>query len=475
MMISLLAFAVNLAYAAPVEVRLAVGQAQSVVAVVRDGAGVYPVACNDAGVAPDSGADGIWTCASVDVAGDAADVVLIVDGQLRGAGVVRWSGLDPRVAAVSTSAGLTTVSTDAGSLKPVVGAAASSGGPVVIARLVGYGTGPAPVLVLGSTQLFCHDDGQFPDHGVNDGEPGCAGRVPASSTDVVLRSSPEQLIPLGKITWPEGPIRYLTANIVAGTASAEPFELPLPPLAALGDAATPAEPSASAPVADGGTAVDAAAPAEPSASASGSEPADRAKPPPRVTGPEGADTLFGPLPWIVALIGAAVGIVALRLRGARTYVVRHSLRPLPGPPLFEGGPSATGGALLRVEDPLVFAASLLPILAQGHRVVVAVPGLVDLPPVGGAGVWVAMVPTWEEVAAGVVGLAQTPGAPVALLVIGGATVSDPGAVNPAPLGKLSLALPPGVWMGVVCGLDEAVLASLPAWRVAGPPWVGVKV
>ena len=466
-MIPLLAFAVNLAAAAPVEVRLAVSQAQSVVAVVRDGAGVYASACNDAGVAPDGGADGIWTCASVDVAGDAADVVLIVDGQLRGAGVVRWSGLDPRVAAVSTSAGLTTVSTDAGSLKPVVGAAASSGGPVVIARLVGYGTGPAPVLVLGSTQLFCHDDGQFPDHGVNDGEPGCAGRVPASSTDVVLRASPEQLIPLGKITWPEGPIRYLTADIASGTASAEPFQLPLPPLAALVDASA-------SPVAVVDLAVPAQPAADPDAAGPADEPADRAKPPPRVSGPEGAETLFGPLPWIVALVGAAVGIVALRLRGARTYVVRQSLRPHPGPPLFEGGPSATGGALLRVEDPLAFAVSLLLTLAQGHRVVVAVPGLVDLPPVGGAGVWIAMVPTWEEVAAGVVGLAQTPGAPVALLVIGGATVSDPGAVNPAPLGKLSLALPPGVWMGVVCGLDEAVSASLPAWRIAGPPWIGVR-
>jgi hypothetical protein len=469
MMPFLLAFAFSAARAAPIEVRLAVAQAQSVIAVVRDGAGVYPAACNDAGVAPDARADGIWSCAPVDVAGDAANVLVIVDGLLRDGGVVRWSGVDPRVAAVSTTSGLTTISTDGSSLTATEGVTPAPGGPVVVARLVGYGTGPAPVLVLGSTQLFCHDDGQFPDHGVNDGEPGCAGRVPASSTDVVLRASPEQLIPLGKITWPDGPIRYLTADIAAGTASAEPFELPLPPLAALGDAAVPE----AAPVAEAGSAeasgIAVAQPAPPP-----DEPPGQAAPQPRMSGPEGAETLFGPLPWIVALLGGAAGIVALRLRQARTFVVRPSLRPHPGPPLFEGGPSTTGGALLRVADPLAFASALLPILAQGHRVVVAVPGLVDLPPVGGAGVWIAMVPTWEEVAAGVVGLAQTPGAPVALLVIGGGTVSDPGAVNPAALGKLSLALPPGVWMGVVCGVDEPVLASLPTWRVSGPPWVGTK-
>ena len=439
------------ALASAIEVRAAVGSVQGVVAVVRDGATTSATTCNDAGVAPDDTADGVWTCSPVDIPGNAADIVLIVDGHATDAGVLEWEGYGARVAAVSIASGVVTASTDLGALPATPGARPAPGGPLTVARVLGYGPGPPPVLVIGGAQLFCHDDGNFPDQGVNDGQPGCAGVVPGAGGAVSLHGQSDQLIAVGSVSWGAEPIRFLSVDVATATSSSVPFDLPLRALATSDDSVTSAPP------------------------VSTTEPPSADRGNVRVYATGVGETLLGPWPWIVFLVGGGGGVVALRRLGAKPSSLRPTLRPLAAPPLFAGGPPWSEAAVLRAGDPTAFALDTLPVLAQSRRVVLVLPGLVEVPPVGGAGVWVAMVPTWEEVAAGVVDLARSEGAPVALLVLGASTVQDPGALAPDPIGKLARALPPGIWMGVVVGLDETVAAWLPVWSVTGPPWSGARL
>jgi len=456
------------ALAGAVEVRAVVGSAQAVIAVLRDGASTLPAACNDAGVAPDAAADGIWSCSPAELAGDRADVVVIVDGKATDAGVLTWEGYGARVAAISMASGMVTASVDPGTLTATPGASPSPGAPLTLARVVGYGPGAPPVLVVGRMQLFCHDDGNFPDLAVNDGQPGCAGVVPGDGGPVSLRGQADQAVSVGSVTWGAEPIRFLTVDVASSSSSSAPFDLPLPPVppsVAGAPATTAAEPTA--------TPDEAASSAPLPASSPAPQPEDKGGVKLHAAGV--GETLLGPWPWIVFLVGGGGGIVALRRLAARPYAVRATLKPLQAPPLFPGGPPWTEAALLRAADPTAFVLDVLPVLAQARRVVLVLPGLVDVPPVGGAGVWVAMVPSWEEVAAGVVELARSEGAPVALLVLGGSTIQDPGAVNPDALGKLMRSLPPGIWMGVIAGPDETVAAWLPVWRVTGPPWTGARV
>lgn len=468
-MVAVLALFCSPALAGGIEVRAAVDTARAVIAVVRDGATSSPAACNDAGVAPDAAADGIWSCPAVEISGDRADVVLIVDGRATDAGLLQWEGYGARVAAVSLASGMVTASIDPGTLAPRPGASPSPGAPLTLARVVGYGAGAPPVLVIGRTQLFCHDDGNFPDFAVNDGQPGCAGVVPGDGGAVSLRGQADQAISAGTVTWGAEPIRFLTVDYASLSSSSAPFDLPLPPLppSVLGEAAS------------GATAVQPTSIPDEAATAA-PLPAPSPEPQPQDNGGVKVhatgvgETLLGPWPWIVFLVGGGGGIVALRRLAARPYAVRATLKPLQAPPLFPGGPPWSEAALVRAADPTAFVLDVLPTLAQAHRVVLVLPGLVEVPPVGGAGAWIAMVPSWEEVAAGVVELARSEGAPVALLVLGGSTVQDPGAVNPDALGKLMRALPPGIWMGVVAGPDEAVAAWLPVWKVSGPPWSGAR-
>lgn len=471
--LSSLVLAATVVRAAPVDVQVGgLGRVQSVIAVVRDAAGVGVGACNDAAVAPDLAVDGVWSCQPVEVSGDAADVLTIVDGRLVTGGVLSWEAGAAHTAAIVIASGIVQISKDQSTLPKAPGGPGAPGAAIVLGRLTGYGAGAAPVLILGggAAQLFCHDDGQFPDRVVNDGEPGCAGPVSPGVTELTLHSGDGTRVPVGTLVWGAGPIQFTTVDVATSTSSSAPFDLPLPPLPQLA-AALPARASA-APVEsatpDGATGASAGPP----------------DPPPGQTGPPPdaspvhatgvGSTLFGPWPWIIGVVCGVIGVVGLRLRQQRSFVVRPTLRPHPAPPLFPGGPTWGQAAVLRVDEPVPFLTDLLGVISQQRRVVVALPGLVDLPPIGGAGVWVAMVPTWEEVAAGVSALARTEGAPVALLVLGGATVTDPGAVSPEALSKLSHALPPGVWMGVVVEPGEVIATWMPVWRVSGKPWEGAR-
>ncbi len=493
--------------AATVNLRVGgLGSVTSVIGVVRDGDGALVEPCNDAAKAPDTAVDGVWTCTPANVSGDVADVVAIVDGRLVDGGVLTWDAGAPHDAVISVASGIVQASKDLGALHVNAGATAAPGLPIILARLTGYGTGPAAVLNVGSggAQLFCHDDGQFPDRLVNDGEPACSGGVAGEPTDLAIRAGDGKMIPVGKIVWRPGPIQYATVDVKAATSSSDPFDLPLPPLPALGSAPAAVAPSdaqaasvQAASSSDGQASAEAttsqtsAATASQASTASSSpaspQPAQASSGQPSQGGgqPNQADaspthlvgvgdTPFGPWPWLFAVLGVGGAVVALRLRRDRVYAVRPTLRPHPAPPLFPGGPGWTEAAILRAPDPVAFFTATLSVLAERHRVVVVLPGLVELPPVGGAGVWVTMVPTWEEVAAGVVGLARTEGAPVAVLILGAETVTDPGAVAPDALGKLSRGLPPGVWMGVVLGMEEPLASWMPVWRVSGPPWEGVR-
>ncbi|MSP54723.1 MAG: hypothetical protein EXR69_03825 [Myxococcales bacterium] len=460
------------ARAAPVAVQVGgLGKAQSVIAVVRDAAGGGVGACNDAAVAPDAAVDGVWSCQTVEVAGDAADVQAIVDGRLVSGGVLSWDAGAAHTAAIWVASGIVQISTDQSTLPTVPGSLSAPGAAIVLGRLTGYGTGAAPVLILGggAAQLFCHDDGQFPDRVVNDGEPGCSGPVGSAVTDLTLHSGDGTRVPVGSLVWGAGPIQYTTVDVASSTSSSAPFDLPLPPLPQLAPTPNPQAAAGEAAVGQADAATGTAPP----------PPAPPPPPPLPDASPAHASgvgsTLFGPWPWIIALAAAVIGGGALSVKRQRSFEVRPTLRPHPSPPLFPGGPTWGQAAVLRVDEPVRFLTELLGTVVQQRRVVVALPGPVDLPPIGGAGVWVAMVPTWDEVAAGVAALARTDGAPVALLVLGGATVTDPGAVTPDALSRLSRALPPGVWMGVVVESEEVVATWMPVWRVTGQPWEGERL
>lgn len=446
------------AQAAPVQVRV-VASAATVVAVVRDAAGVGVGACNDAGAPPDGAVDGVWTCEDIDVASETADVIALVDGSLIDAGLLTWPS-GPRVAALVVSSGGVMASIDPGSLHGEAGPPRPAV-PVLLARIPTYGMGPAPVLSVagGAVQLNCHDDGRYPDHAVNDGEPGCVGVLAASTAELSMNPGDGATRSLGTVTWPPGPVHFLTIDPVAGTASTDAFDLPLPPMPAARGAAAPdpGAPAGGSP--DGGP-------------AAGSP--DGGAPLPPTHDPGVAPTAFGPWPWLLALAAALGLVVVSRVQAARAGTLRPTLRALPAPPLFPGGPAWTEAGVLRVADPAGCLQALLGTLAAHRRVVVVVPPELRLDPVAGAGVWIATVPTWEEVAAGVAALARTDGMPVAVLILGGSTVSDPGAVAPEALARLVRAIPPGVWLGVIAGLDEPVGGHLPAWRVSGPPWVGER-
>ncbi len=467
-----------LAHATPVQLRVAgVSKAQAVLGVVRDAEGARVAPCNDAGTGSDQAVDGVFTCEDIELEGDTGAVLAIVDGKLTDAGVLTWEAGKPRVAALEVSGGMVQISTDGSSLTLSAGGRPRPAVPIVLARLPQYGTGPAPVLVLGggATQLNCHDDGSFPDRQVNDGEPGCAGFLAADKADVMMNSGDGKSIPLGVVTWPAGPIRYLTVDVKAAASSSAPFEMPLPPMPSLTGGTTAA--AAQAPSPESASTATVTPPAA-EASPVKAEPKADAKPVAQEAAsshlPGVGETPFGPWLWAALGLGGVGGIAFVRARRTRTFTVRPTLRAHPAPPLFPGGPMWSEAAVLRVDDPVALLPELLRMLTEQRRVVVVLPGRTQLPPVGGAGVWVATVPTWEEIAAGVMALARTEGAPVAVVILGGDTVTDPGALNPESLGHLVRALPPGVWMGVIATPDETVSTWMPVWRVSGPPWVGVR-
>ncbi len=437
-----------------------VSGARAVAILVQRGSEVAGVGCDDAGNAGDAAPDGIHTCGPLPPVDGPVRVGLLRDGKLVDAGetTLGAAGLVVRV-----DGGVVVLGDD-----PAILPAARSGAPApatttLFARVRAGADGPAPVVRVqgpaGSAELWCRDDGVFPDAERNDGEHGCAGPAPGGRGDVYLNGGGDGS--LGGVSWdPTAPFAFLVVDVAARTARAEAFELPgFAPRAEV--VATPPAPEPVTPE----------APTPPA-------PVPVEQPPPGVDpGPPPAPEAPGHSPVASRDVGGAspfalLAALALGVGGGwawrrRAHRLPSTLRPHPAPALFPGGPALSDPACtLRCDAPEELAAALLPVLARHRRVVVvAAPG-VALPAVADGPVYRAERTDCEEVEAAVRTLARVPGPPVAVLVVGDA-LSDAGAVVPAGARRLRDGLPAGVWLVVVAATPAE---GLPAWEVEGPPW-----
>ena len=423
---------ISLVLAAPIEVRVAgAGKAEGVQALIRTTDHMEVVDCNDAKKSNDTEVDGIWSCDPVAIPDRTVELLALVDGRLFPGGVVSWPEGSVRSAALQLQLGRIQASTSL-LLPPLRGGPPLGPAPTVLARLLHAGNGPAPIMVLSaegqSRELSCHDDGSFPDAVRNDGNPSCAAIFPASQAEILVKG--EQAVRFPSVQWSDSPVHYLTLDLEKKQASVLPFEMPLP---------SPA-------------------------------PLPRSVPPPARPLPS-----FQSLaPWLFGLMVAGLSLGGLQWRRHQIRSHLAVLRPHLGPPLFPGGPSwAEAAVILRVED-LSFAAALVPMLCASRRLVLVLPDGLQLPPAGGAGAWEAPR-DGVAVRAAVSALARTEGAAVAVLVVGGKTLLDPGAVVRDPIAALVQSLPPGVACWLVIRPEEEVAAWVPTWRVQGPPWEGQRL
>lgn len=429
--------------AAPIAVRVTgVGTATAVQTLVRTGNKLYVRNCNDAATPPDIDVDGIWNCEPIDTPEPAVDVLALVEGRLYPGGVLSWPEGARRDAALQIQLGRMTASTDP-RLLPVPGAHPAGPVSTVLVRLLHYGAGPAPMLELNQDslhrQLSCHDDGSFPDAVRNDGNPTCVGGFPSDTATVTLRGTDS--LSFGSVTWPAGPLHYLSLDIDKKKADTSVFDLTLPPMGPLPRDSTAAESS--------------------SIRTRSEAPVIVGRPVP---------TVRAVAPWLLgmATLGVALGWVQRRqMENKKTLAL---LRPHAAPPLFPGGPSwADPAAILRVECPEQFVGEILEVLSASRRIVLVTPENLTIPPA--AGVW-AGPRDWIELRAALGALAGSEGAPVALLMVGARTLLDPGAVVRDPLPALLQSLPPGLGCWLVVRPEEQVAAWVPTWTVRGPPWEG---
>lgn len=443
----------TLALAAPIQVQIAgVGGGVGVSAVVQGAGSAVVVGCADDGVAPDAVVDGRWTCGPAEVSGPTVTVTPIVDGRAGAGGGTDdpWSS-GTGVVALQVSRGVSTVSVDPKSLVPVAPTGASPLIPLIVARVVGASDQGAPVVTLstgaGVTQLACRDDGRFPDVKRNDSEPTCAGVSTASAAGIALQSGAGTRADFGQITWPSGAVRYVTLDVAHTTLATEPFSL-----VDVADASAAGEQGGPEPRR-----------AEADRDASGKSPAKASR-------------------WTVALwIAGVFGTIAAGGLGLRRFSPRRSdaanaFKRHPATALFPDGPSLSDEAvLLRTQDPVALAGELLGLLARLRRTVVLVPPDVTLPPAGPCTVWVSKTQDWERALAGIVELAESEGPELAVLVVGAEAIQEAGAVAPNPVQRLLAGLPPGIWLGVIVGLEETLPVWLPQWSVTGPPWRATSV
>ncbi|MDP2312279.1 MAG: hypothetical protein Q8P41_05185 [Pseudomonadota bacterium] len=431
------------------------GAARAVTLLAQRTDEVAVIACNDAGTAPDATADGIWTCGPLPPVSGPVHLGLARDGRLLDAGTTTF-GADLSLAVQD---GAVVLGAD---LAPTPAAAPNPGAPTVLARVTGLGDGSAPVVRLqapqGAVEVMCRDDGVFPDDARNDGVHGCAGPAPGPRAEVFINGKDGATRSYGSVAWDlSGPVVYLVVDGAAGNSRVETF--PIVPFPAVDKDAggPPPEPT---PV----TPPDPVAP--PSPDANQPPPGDAPERSPVATRealPSGAGS---PLALLVAFALGAGGAVLLRRRAAR---LPASLVVHPAPPLLPGGPTlADGPVALRADDPLALAAAILPALARQRRVVLVAPPDAALPPVADGPVYRAALTDCEEVEAAVRALARTPGPPVAVLVVGDSTLTDPGAVAPDAVRKLREGLGAGVWLGVL--VAGPAPAGLPSWTATGPPW-----
>lgn len=470
-----------IAEAAPTVAHVSPGAAAKAVHVLAEGRdGLRAANCNDAGIAPDTTADGRWTCDAVEVAtGD--HIGLLRDGVYLDAG--SWAA-SPGPLVLVVRSGMATLGSDVRTLPEPRPGLRAGPGFTVLARVEGLAAGAAsPVVRLagpaGSTELSCHDDGAFPDLERNDGAPGCIGIAPDARVSVGLNGG--AAASMGEATWADrGPLRYLAVNAAKKTLVTTPFaatirtpgevsaviEAPAPVGEAGGPAATSA-PGAVAPDAVGPDAVGAAAPAAPPP---GPTPGPVPTPPPAPTptpppaheggllGPQ-PDAPQSPGPWrwpalaVTAVLGAFGGWA---WRGTSIRVPR-GLALHPSPALWEGGPVPSGPLrCFRAAEPDRFAEKLVSALARSRRVLLVARPDHSIGAVAGGPVYVAKERDRLDVEGALRALHAAPGAPVAVVLLGAYALEDPGAATSDPLGKLAEGAPGDVWIAVVLVAGEEV-------------------
>jgi hypothetical protein len=444
--------------AVPIELRLGPVDAEVVLAILRTESETQVSPCQDDGTRPDEAPDGIWSCDPVGIAGSSAQVLAIVDNRLIVGGVLSFEGFYPK-AAMLIGQGKVELSNDFALLE-------GKGSPrnpkpkgsLLLARLDGYGMGPAAILDVSgaqSAQFPCRDDGSFPDTQMNDGMPFCIGPMKADALQFTLVGGTGNRTALGEASWSNKGLRYLTVGVAAASLSDKPFPLPLPPLEiSKTTAQTPTTVQTTAP-----TTAQTTTQTIPSAST-----------PPLGVRPAAGLNSPGALPIQLLALGLLAGALAAHLRKRSGQKLQKHLRILPAPPVLPGLEAATGGAVLLTETPEPLACALAALLVQRFRLVVLTSASVKLPLLAGAGAWEATSSDWEVLVQGVQALAATEGSPVAVLIVGGKTLQDPGDIAPGPLKKLLKKLPPGIWVGVVAEPSEEPASWLPVYRVTGPPW-----
>ena len=421
---------------------------------LKGGDGDTGVGCNDAGLAPDRLADGVYTCfplprlapptelfllheAGVAAAGDAVD----------GAGEHLHLALDGGTLRVEAS-------------RPEGASGAGGGaGTLLLIHLVGVPAGPLPMLTVtersGAYQLRCRDDGGFPDLLRNDGEPGCAGHV-LGAEGVLSMNSATGPRSLGTVQL-DGKLAWLRVDAANGTITPEAEALPLagrdlPPSPP--PAPTPGEPT---PI-----------PGQPTPTPGGPTPTPGGPAPPPTSTESPAGALQEPpkVPWSSALLwlGLAGGAAAAGLawqRHARRNPLPGGLLPLSPPQAPGGAHTLTGRGLVVEGDEMEAVAAMLLARAAASRRVILVSEANVAAPSDSAGIWRSSSVDCLEVAAMAGKLGSTPGAPVAVVVVGAQVLRDPGGVVPQPLPHLLAALPPGVWLGIALRPGESADCDLP--------------
>ena len=422
--------AIALAEAAPVQVQVTgLGRSKAASVVLR-GEGVQVGACQDDGRGADAAPDGVWTC-SVEGVGE-ADVGLLRDGELLQAG--------------SSSAGLIWLELSKG--RVVLHEQAAPAGQAVaprvpgttlLVRLAGLVQAVPPVLQLsgegGTVELSCHDDGSFPELAANDGVFGCGGLLPVETVSASLTVKPAggDPIPLGEVSWGDGLVRYLDADVagVLGTAS---FPLSTE-----------------------------AAPVEAPRAVTSSGPRGAA-PPLGAVEAERLPTEPGGYRWGGLVVGSLLGVGLGIAFGRRRRGVPSGLEPVEAALLAPGGPRPSGDPVAVVGGGLE---ELLGQLALVRRVVVVTEGS-EVPEVAGHPVFRAASCDRLEIERAVRELGRTAGAPVALVVQGRHTVVDPGALSADPTGTLLAGLEG--WAVLLLGPDEKPPAGVALWRLEDGAW-----
>ena len=451
------------ALAGPLDARVSgLGSATAVHLLTRSVGELSVFDCNDAGRAPDAGADGVWTCGPGDLDAEASTVGLLVDGKLFEAGEARWTG-SSRLLSVDRSGGATQLSTTDHLGSPSPGSIPAGPGQTLLVEVRGFVGEGAPVVHVatpsGRRQLNCGDDGTFPDRVRNDGVLGCSGLLLDPNATLTLFPAGGSPVAFGEVPLGDAPVVEVVVDVSSVTLTAGAAGL-------LRSALVPVESAVGTP---------AAAP-EPV------PPNEREGEREGGGGPAGGPPLpmaapSHPLadPGVVALgvVAVAIGAGVVVGRRRRPGGALDALHRVPTRPLFDGGPSISdGGCQLRTADPAALAIHLVPQLAGTRRLLVASAEPLDLPPTDGASAWSATQPHIDDLIEAARTLAARHGPELAVLLVGRDAALAPGDVAPDLAQELDRRLPAGAFLCQIVTADAPKPAWLSRYEVQGPPWEG---